>query len=200
MESAVMTSVVMSSQSAVGNQRMKRSARETTASWNQQRFALTLKIQQMLFALITSRKIPVASYSGSSRKLHCYCISSRHGIQTQEKQNRKMISRSAKIKTQRKNSAEAQSSSRHESAAKQLTIYESWMSTAELKFKWRKRQEACKRKGQKYYSLSVLSRTLLNGKNFVSNGINLNRGFIYFESAIEEEHCEFDVVRTQSCC
>ncbi|KZV41788.1 hypothetical protein F511_24312 [Dorcoceras hygrometricum] len=30
-----------------------------------------------------------------------------------------------------KNSAEAQSSSRHESAAKQLTIYESWMSTAE---------------------------------------------------------------------
>ncbi|KZV37804.1 hypothetical protein F511_24495 [Dorcoceras hygrometricum] len=54
-----------------------------------QRFALALKIQQMLFALITSRKIPVASYSGSSRKLHCYCISSRHGIQTQEKQNRK---------------------------------------------------------------------------------------------------------------
>ncbi|KZV13729.1 phycocyanobilin lyase alpha subunit [Dorcoceras hygrometricum] len=51
MESAVMTSVVMSSQSAVGNQRMKRSARETTASWNQQRFALTLKIRQMLFAL-----------------------------------------------------------------------------------------------------------------------------------------------------
>ncbi|KZV22874.1 hypothetical protein F511_18508 [Dorcoceras hygrometricum] len=31
-----------------------------------------------------------------------------------------------------KNSAEAQSSSRHESAAKQFTIYESWMSTAEL--------------------------------------------------------------------
>ncbi|KZV46762.1 hypothetical protein F511_34236 [Dorcoceras hygrometricum] len=30
-----------------------------------------------------------------------------------------------------KNSAEAQSSSRHESAAKQLMIYESWMSTAE---------------------------------------------------------------------
>ncbi|KZV16660.1 hypothetical protein F511_42968 [Dorcoceras hygrometricum] len=30
------------------------------------------------------------------------------------------------------NSAEAQSSSRHGSASKQLTIYESWMSTAEL--------------------------------------------------------------------
>ncbi|KZV38234.1 hypothetical protein F511_28927 [Dorcoceras hygrometricum] len=38
----------------------------------------------------------------------------------------------AKIQTQRKNSAEAQSSSRHESAVKQLTIYERWMSTAEL--------------------------------------------------------------------
>ncbi|KZV42659.1 hypothetical protein F511_29529 [Dorcoceras hygrometricum] len=38
----------------------------------------------------------------------------------------------AKILTQRKNSAQAQSSSRHESAAKQLTIYESWMSNAEL--------------------------------------------------------------------
>ncbi|KZV48276.1 ABC transporter B family member 25 [Dorcoceras hygrometricum] len=38
-------------------------------------------------------------------------------------------------------SAEAQSSSRFESAAKQLTIYESWMSTAE-QFKWQKRQDA----------------------------------------------------------
>ncbi|KZV26224.1 hypothetical protein F511_44165 [Dorcoceras hygrometricum] len=28
---------------------------------------------------------PVASYSGSSRELQCYCISSRLGIQTQEK-------------------------------------------------------------------------------------------------------------------
>ncbi|KZV41253.1 hypothetical protein F511_41757 [Dorcoceras hygrometricum] len=131
-----------------------------------QRFALALKIQQMLFALITSScKIPAGSYSTSSRKI---------------------ISRSAKIQTQRKNSAEAQSSSRHESAAKQLTIYESWMSTAELKFKWRKRQEACKRKGHKYYSMSVLYRTLLNGKNFVSNGINLNRGYIFEKSAIED--------------
>ncbi|KZV48847.1 hypothetical protein F511_19304 [Dorcoceras hygrometricum] len=38
----------------------------------QQRFALALKIQQMLFALITSRKIPVESYSGSSRRLRCF--------------------------------------------------------------------------------------------------------------------------------
>ncbi|KZV42415.1 lysM domain-containing GPI-anchored protein 2 [Dorcoceras hygrometricum] len=98
-----------------------------------QRFALALKIQQMLFALITSScKIPAGSYSTSSRKI---------------------ISRSAKIQTQRKNSAEAQSSSRHESAAKQLTIYESWMSTAELKFKWAKATVACKRKGRKYCSL-----------------------------------------------
>ncbi|KZV20479.1 hypothetical protein F511_14461 [Dorcoceras hygrometricum] len=103
-----------------------------------QRFALA--IQQMLFALINQSQDPVESYSESSRKLHCYCISSRHGIQTQEKQNiqlqddessRKIISRSAKIQST-KNSAEAQSSSKNESAAKQLTIYKSWTSTAEL--------------------------------------------------------------------
>ncbi|KZV30633.1 ethylene-responsive transcription factor 1B-like [Dorcoceras hygrometricum] len=113
-------------------------------------------------------------------------------FESNSRKNQQMISRSAKIKTQRKNSAEAQSSSRHESAAKQLTIYESWMTTAEFKFKWRKRQEACKRKGHKYYSLSVLYRTLLNGKNFVSNGINLNRGYIFEKSAIEDVvgHCE----------
>ncbi|KZV16847.1 hypothetical protein F511_39078 [Dorcoceras hygrometricum] len=56
-----------------------------------------------------------------------------------EASSRKMISRSAKIKTQRKISAEAQSSSRHVSAAKQLTIYESWMSTAERNSNGKKR-------------------------------------------------------------
>ncbi|KZV14399.1 hypothetical protein F511_43416 [Dorcoceras hygrometricum] len=95
-----MTSAVMSSQSTVSNQHMRREVKEmkrrrsegsadglalmmssvmssysadglspAVASY-QQRFALALKIQQMLFALITSRKIPVASYSGSSRKIH----------------------------------------------------------------------------------------------------------------------------------
>ncbi|KZV54740.1 ABC transporter C family member 10-like [Dorcoceras hygrometricum] len=34
--------------------------------------------------------------------------------------------------------------------------------------------------------LTIYEETLLNGKKFVSNGINSNRGFIYFESAIED--------------
>ncbi|KZT75968.1 hypothetical protein F511_47007 [Dorcoceras hygrometricum] len=41
-------------------------------------------IQQMLFALINQSQDPVASYSGSSRKHHFYCLFSRQGIQTQE--------------------------------------------------------------------------------------------------------------------
>ncbi|KZV34305.1 hypothetical protein F511_28007 [Dorcoceras hygrometricum] len=80
---------------------------------------------------------PVASYSGSSRKLYessrKLCVSNRHGIQSQESRC------SGELQSRRKipvavfeDSAEAQSSSRLESAAKQLTIYESWMSTAEL--------------------------------------------------------------------
>ncbi|KZV40507.1 hypothetical protein F511_12489 [Dorcoceras hygrometricum] len=77
---ALMTSSVTSSQSADGlSQAVAR---------NQQRFALALKIQQMLFALITSRKIqsraivdPVARfiqstrYDGSSRELQYYASS-----------------------------------------------------------------------------------------------------------------------------
>ncbi|KZV34140.1 hypothetical protein F511_19230 [Dorcoceras hygrometricum] len=172
MESAVMTSALMSSQSVVGYQQMKRSERdEATSCWRisrwisvddvignviifsrwfervvariircyleiaiakrcrlhkliRQRFALALKIQQEDFALITSRKnqsqdtswkhmfntswttrrkqqqhpvesllesavaiYPVASYSGSSHELQCFCYPVDMEIQTQEKKN-----------------------------------------------------------------------------------------------------------------
>ncbi|KZV34141.1 hypothetical protein F511_19231 [Dorcoceras hygrometricum] len=154
MESAVMTSALMSSQSAVGYQQMKRGERdEATSCWRISRwirvddvignviifsrwfervvarisrtaFFLALKIQQEDFALITSRKnqsqdtswkhmfntswttrrkqqqhpvesllesavaiYPVASYSGSSRELQCFCYPFDMEIQTQEKKN-----------------------------------------------------------------------------------------------------------------
>ncbi|KZV17495.1 hypothetical protein F511_10882 [Dorcoceras hygrometricum] len=108
-----------------------------------QRFALALKIQQMLLALITSRKIqsratvdPVARfiqstrYDGSSRELQYYASSckdpdarkadvAKHCNQAQSIQSTKI-------------SAEDEFSRCDKSAAKQLTIYESWMSTTEL--------------------------------------------------------------------
>ncbi|KZV30165.1 hypothetical protein F511_43653 [Dorcoceras hygrometricum] len=71
-------------------------------------------------------------------------------------------------------------------AAKQLTIYESLMSTAELNSNGENDKKPAKEKDASTVPLSVLYRTLLNGKNFVSNGINLNRGFIYRGDAIEE--------------
>ncbi|KZV35850.1 hypothetical protein F511_36103 [Dorcoceras hygrometricum] len=95
------------------------------------------------FALITSRKIqsratvdPVARfiqstrYDGSSRELQYYASSrkdpdarkadvEKHCIQTQSIQSKKI-------------SAEDEFSRSDKSVAKQLTIYESWMSTAEL--------------------------------------------------------------------
>ncbi|KZV24921.1 hypothetical protein F511_24929 [Dorcoceras hygrometricum] len=70
-------------------------------------------------------------------------------------------------------------------------------STSSPQFKWRKRQRSLQKKGHKDYSLSVLYKTHLNGKNVVSNGLKLYRGFIYKGSAIEEE---LDVVRPESCC
>ncbi|KZV25433.1 hypothetical protein F511_18945 [Dorcoceras hygrometricum] len=91
----------------------------------QQRFALALKIQQMLFALITSRKIQSRATVDPVASIITF-------VYPVDMVSRRKKSKIAKIQTQRKNSAEAQSSSRHESAAKQLTIYESWMSTAEL--------------------------------------------------------------------
>ncbi|KZV29981.1 hypothetical protein F511_41124 [Dorcoceras hygrometricum] len=104
-----------------------------------QRFAFALGIQQMLFAM---RKIS----SGSSRELQCYCISSRHGIPDARKEEVAKRCNQAQSIQSTKNSAETQSSSRHESAAKQLMIYESWMSTAELNSNGENDKEACKRK------------------------------------------------------
>ncbi|KZV47091.1 hypothetical protein F511_07878 [Dorcoceras hygrometricum] len=88
----------------------------------QQRFALALKIQQMLFALITSRKIQsratVDPVSSIITIVYSVDMSQDNQQKRKDPDATKEFSRSAK---QLKN----------ESAAKQLTIYESWMSTAE---------------------------------------------------------------------
>ncbi|KZV58245.1 hypothetical protein F511_35780 [Dorcoceras hygrometricum] len=95
-------------------------------------------------AKISSRKESAGSNSTSSRELICIsccystsrklCIFSRLGSQAQR------IEEGAK-----------RSSRRVKSAAKQLTKYQSWMSTAELISKWRKRQKPAKEKGRKYF-------------------------------------------------
>ncbi|KZV54983.1 hypothetical protein F511_36797 [Dorcoceras hygrometricum] len=104
----------------VGNQQMKRSEIDEATSYRKNNPVVA--IQQMLFALITSRKIqsratvdPVASiitFVYPVDMLLCYSSSRKDPDAT------KGFSRSAK---QLKN----------ESAAKQLAIYKSWMSTAE---------------------------------------------------------------------
>ncbi|KZV22102.1 hypothetical protein F511_37409 [Dorcoceras hygrometricum] len=53
------------------------------------------------------------------------------------------------------------------------------MSTAELNSNGENDKKPAKEKDASTVPLSVLYRTLLNGKNFVSNGINLNRGYIF---------------------
>ncbi|KZV48833.1 hypothetical protein F511_15482 [Dorcoceras hygrometricum] len=111
-----------------------------------QRFALALKIQQEDFALINHSQDPVASYSGSRRKQQKHPVeslyesavamntvaSSTHpvasfSIQTQEKKKQAQCRNS----TSRRKSRRKIFSRSDKSAAKQLTIYESWMSTAE---------------------------------------------------------------------
>ncbi|KZT76098.1 hypothetical protein F511_46877 [Dorcoceras hygrometricum] len=103
-------------------------------------------MNQLLLCIQSQDDVPIASYSVSSRELKCYCISSRHGIPDARKAEVAKRCNQAQSIQSKKNSAEAQSSSRHESAAKQLTIYESWMSTAELNSNGENDKEACKRK------------------------------------------------------
>ncbi|KZV52334.1 hypothetical protein F511_37706 [Dorcoceras hygrometricum] len=155
--SAMMTSAVMSSQPAgslyiqtqersdVVEEEIQSQATVHQQLWNGFSRSAKTKIQQMLFALITSsRKISAVDTTSfdltswtSSRKLYAssrkLCVSSRHGIQSQESRCSGELQSRHKIPVAVfEDSAEAQSSSRLESAAKQLTIYESWMSTAEL--------------------------------------------------------------------
>ncbi|KZV34128.1 MORC family CW-type zinc finger protein 4-like [Dorcoceras hygrometricum] len=104
-----------------------------------QRFALALKIQQEDFALLTSRKIqsqatvdPDASNSSiQSRKLYAFSRKLKHPVATYpvavfEASEVAQSIQSTKI------SAEDEFSRSDKPVAKQLTIYESWMSTAEL--------------------------------------------------------------------
>ncbi|KZV27015.1 hypothetical protein F511_07836 [Dorcoceras hygrometricum] len=91
------------------------------------RFALALKIQQMLFALITSRKIPTGSI--------CLIPAGQPDASNSSIQSRKIMYQSQATVLcilSTKISAEDEFSRSDKSAAKQLTIYESWMSTAEI--------------------------------------------------------------------
>ncbi|KZV20819.1 hypothetical protein F511_43481 [Dorcoceras hygrometricum] len=92
------------------------------------------------------------------------------------------------------------SSRRNISAAKQLTIYERCLSTAELNSKWRKRQKPAKEKDASTVLVSVLYRGALhqNGKKTrqpsgalksfwkLSNGKKFSRGYIFEATPIEE--------------
>ncbi|KZV42693.1 ATP-dependent Clp protease proteolytic subunit 3, chloroplastic [Dorcoceras hygrometricum] len=122
---ALMTSSMTSSQSADGL--------SPAIARYQQRFALALRIQQMLFALITSRKIqsratvdPVARfiqstrYDGSSLELRYYASSRKDPIKADVAKhcNQEQSIQSTKI------SAEDEFSRSDKPAANQLTIYE----------------------------------------------------------------------------
>ncbi|KZV41519.1 ABC transporter, subfamily B, ATP-binding & transmembrane domain isoform 1 [Dorcoceras hygrometricum] len=119
---------------------------------------------------------PVASYSGSSQL----------GIQSQESRCSGELHPDARFQSQySKISAEDEFSRSDLSAAKQLTIYESWMSTAELNSNGENDKKPAKEKDASTISLSVLYRTHLNGKNFVSNGIISNRAYILQEAPLK---------------
>ncbi|KZV58055.1 hypothetical protein F511_37474 [Dorcoceras hygrometricum] len=72
------------------------------------------------------------------------------------------------------------------SAAKQLTIYESWMSTAELNSNGENDKKPAKEKDASTVPLSVLYKTHFKREGVVSNGKKFYRGFIYKGSAIDE--------------
>ncbi|KZV48691.1 hypothetical protein F511_16890 [Dorcoceras hygrometricum] len=83
-------------------------------------------------------------------------------------------------------SAEDESIRSDGSAAKQLTIYESWMSTAELISNDENDKKPAKEKDTSTVPLSVLYKTHFKWEGVVSNGKKFYRGFIYKGSAIEE--------------
>ncbi|KZV26637.1 hypothetical protein F511_15745 [Dorcoceras hygrometricum] len=113
--------------------------------------------------------------------------SSRHGIQSQESRcSGELQSRSAKIQTQRKNSAEAQSSSRHGSAAKQLTIYESWMSIAELNSNGKNDKKSAKKRTQVLFPVGTLQNNFEREEFCVQRDL-LYGGYICEGNAIEED-------------
>ncbi|KZV19879.1 hypothetical protein F511_31982 [Dorcoceras hygrometricum] len=133
---ALMTSSVTSSYSADG---LKERSQESAGSLfiQTQRFALALKIQQEDFALITSRKIqsratvdPVANLIAIIYPVDMLFASSRKDPDAGKEDVAKHCNQAQSIQST-KISAEDEFSRCDKSAAKQLTIYESWMSTAE---------------------------------------------------------------------
>ncbi|KZV45141.1 hypothetical protein F511_25303 [Dorcoceras hygrometricum] len=144
-------------------------------------------MNQLLLCIQSQDDVPVASYSGSSRRLQrvatsrkriqsqatVLCISSRHGIR-RKKSRRKETSRS---------------SSRYKPVAKQLTNYEELPKldvNCRAHFKMLKTtKRPAKERTQRTIPVGALQNTFEWG-DFVSNGLNLNRGFIFEKNAIED--------------
>ncbi|KZV32608.1 putative S-adenosylmethionine-dependent methyltransferase-like [Dorcoceras hygrometricum] len=210
MESAVMTSALMSSQSAVGYQQIKRSeivkrrrAEESadglalmTSSVTSSQSADGLnpavaryqQIQQMLFVLrSSSRKIPAGSIcfipagqpDASNSSIHSRAYMNQLLLYIQSQATVDPVASFSVIvypvdlvpRRKKRRSSEA------------------WHPGAKI-------SSRCD--GSAVKQLTIYEETHLNGKNFVSNGINLNRSFICEESAIEEailRNCEAEAVR-----
>ncbi|KZV42790.1 hypothetical protein F511_26565 [Dorcoceras hygrometricum] len=149
-------------------------------------------IQQEDFALITSRKIPAGSIclipdgepDASNSSIQSRATMNQLLLYISSRELQYPVARNPGAKNCRSSKAQQL---KNESAAKQLTIYESWMSTAELNSNGENDKKPAKEKDTSTVPLSVLYRTILNGKNVVSNGINFYRGYICEGDAIEDE-------------
>ncbi|KZV14582.1 something about silencing protein 10 [Dorcoceras hygrometricum] len=213
---ALMTSSVTSSYSADG---LRESSRKISAAIAKrcrlhklirQRFALALKIQQEDFALITSRKIqsratvdPVARfiqstrYDGSSHELQFYA-SSRKDPYARKADVAKHCNHAQSIQST-KILAEDEFSRRDKSAAKQLTIYESWMSTAELNSNGENDKKPAKEKDASTIPCRYFTRHISNGKKLCPTERNLNRGLYTSRAPLKKIDEKTTLVQLQYC-
>ncbi|KZV17975.1 hypothetical protein F511_40773 [Dorcoceras hygrometricum] len=159
MESAVMTSALMSSQSVVGNQQTKKAAGALSVD----DISSDVIIQHV--ATVISRKLSTDEKSSAKgEETSCWRISRWFSVDY-------VIGDVITI------------SRWFERAVARIS---SWMSTAELNSNGKNDKEPAKENDASTIPCRYFTRHNSNGKNVVSNGINFYRGFIYKGSAIEE--------------
>ncbi|KZV32459.1 hypothetical protein F511_44215 [Dorcoceras hygrometricum] len=142
-------------------------------------------MNQLLLCIQSQDDVPVASYSGSSRKLQCFAYPVVGNPDAGKADVVKNCNQAQRIQSSKKPDAVIEESTSSEAVDKLRRVTKAGCQLLSLIQILKTTKRPAKERTQRTIPVGALQNTI-EREDFVSNGLNLDRGLIYEDDAIEK--------------
>ncbi|KZV43248.1 thylakoid lumenal 17.4 kDa protein, chloroplastic [Dorcoceras hygrometricum] len=155
-------------------------------------------MNQLLLCIQSQDDVPVVSYSGSSRKLQCFAYPVSGNRDAGKTDVVKNCNQAQRIQSSKKPDTVNEESTSSEAVDKLRRVTKAGCQLLSLFQMLKTKKRPAKERTQRTIPVGTLKNTF-EREEFVSNGLNSNRGFIYEENAIEDVAVESAVAEYVGC-